>query len=272
MSAPALTISTPFSCSPDPTVFLLTPSLKAVEYKTRYAIEHRQGLAAILGDPGLGKSTMLRHLYAKYSSLPGYAALMLPTPLFSSAHGLLKAIATGLGAAGKRSMAEQHAEFESWLLETHSSGTNIVVFIDEAQKLPGEQLELIRTLLNFESDREKIIQIVLAGNLDLRDRLRLRRHKPLKSRIFAPSIIGSLTYDEMAQMLRVRCDREGIPFPFSADAIRTLYEFSAGIPRITLTAAEFAYAQMRELDLSIVEAQLMETVCSGLTLEDEQGE
>lgn len=252
-------------------MLLLTPALRAVEYKTRYAIEHRQGLAAILGDPGLGKSTMLRHLYSKYSSLPGYVTLMLPTPLFSSAHALLKAISTGFGAAGKRSMAEQHAEFEAWLLDRYRDGTNVVAFVDEAQKLPGDQLELVRTLLNFESDREKVIQIVLAGNLELRDRLKLRRHRPLKSRIFAPSIIGAMTYDEMAAMLRMRCDREGLPFPFGADALRVLYEFGAGIPRITLQAAEFAFAQMRDLALPLIEAQLMEAVCSGLTIEDEQG-
>lgn len=268
MATPA-TVSTPFSCSPDPTVLLLTPALKAVEYKTRYAIEHRQGLAAILGDAGLGKSTMLRHLYGKYSALPSYRALMLPTPLYSSDHALLKAIATGFGCPGKRSKREQHAEFEGWLLDQFSQGLSPVLFLDEAQKLPPDQLELMRTLLNFETDREKLLQIVVAGNLELRDRLKQQRHKPLRTRVFAPSLISAMTHDEMAEMLRLRCEREGIPCPFTAGALRVVYEFSAGVPRIVLQAAEFSYAQMREFELPTVDHELMDTVCAGLTLDDE---
>ena len=269
MTAPSLEVSTPFSTSPDPTALLLTPALRAVEYKTRYAIEHRQGLAAILGDGGLGKSTMLRHLYARYSALEGYRALLLPTPAFRSDHALLKAIAMRLGVAPKRSMTEQHTAFEEWLVDEYSAGNNILVLIDEAQRLPSDQLEVIRTLLNFETDREKLIQIVLAGNLQLRDRLRMQRHRPLRTRVFAPSLISPMTPEEVSEMLELRCRRAAIPFPFTGTAVRALYEFSGGIPRLVLQAAEFSYAQMLEQQLSSIEGELVETVASGLTLDDD---
>ena len=80
-------------------------------------------------------------------------------------------------------MQAQQNEFQRWLMEqSFEHNRNIVVFLDEAQTLDGNQLEMCRSLLNFETNTEKLVQIVLAGNLELRDRLKLRRHKPLLSR------------------------------------------------------------------------------------------
>lgn len=270
MATATATAFTPFSCSPDPTVLLFTASIRAVEYKTRYTIEHRQGLAAILGDPGLGKSTILRHFHAKYAATPNCLSLLIPTPSFSSPFALLKTIATSFGCPGKRSMLEQQPAFEDWLTERYSESRNVIVLIDEAQRLPPDQLEVIRTLLNFESDREKLIQIVLAGNLDLRDKLLQKRHKPLLSRVFAPSMLTAMTPEEMAEMLRVRCGREAIPFPFHQDALKALYDYSSGIPRIVLKVAEFAYAQMRDLSLESITAPIVEAIAAEFRIEDEQ--
>ena len=70
----------PFSISPNPSFLFLTPSLKATLHKTRYVIDERQGLTAILGDVGLGKSSIVRLLYAEYESREDTEAAMIPTP------------------------------------------------------------------------------------------------------------------------------------------------------------------------------------------------
>ena len=259
---------TPFSGSPDPTAVFLTASLKAVLYKTRYAIEHRQGLAAILGDPGLGKSTIMRYIYTLYSAQEKYACAFIPNPNFSSVFALMRRICDELGIEPRRSMLAQQVALQEWLLEKYSDDFNVVVFLDEAQKLASDQLELCRTLLNFETEREKLVQIVLAGNLELRDRLKQRRHKPLKSRIFAPSLISSMTPDEMKGMLQLRCDRDSIPFPFEADALQLLYDYTGGIPRHALAIAEFSYAKMREAETSAITRLAVKEVIDGLKIDD----
>jgi general secretion pathway protein A len=267
-AASQLTLVTAFSGSPDPTAVYLTPGLKAVLYKTRYAVEHRQGLAAILGDPGLGKSTLMRYLYAHFSSLPSFLCVFVPNPNFKSDFAVLKKIAGDLGVEPKRSMLQQQSEFEDWLVKQYTEGNNIVVFIDEAQKLDSEQLELVRTLLNFETDKEKLIQIVLAGNLELRDRLKLKKHKPLLSRVFAPSLISPMTLEETRGMLEVRCERESLPFPFDEASLKIIYDYSGGVPRHALRVAEFAYAQMRDLELTTITSDIVEAMIEGLKIDE----
>jgi len=100
-------------------------------------------------------------------------------------------------------MLAQQSAFENFLVDQYAKGLNVVVMIDEAQKLDGAQLELVRTMLNFETDKEKLIQVVLAGNLDLRDRLLQKKNKAIANRIFAPSLFNPLTMDEMVGMLQV---------------------------------------------------------------------
>jgi general secretion pathway protein A len=266
---PTPSLITPFSCSPDPTAVYVTPGWRNTVYKTRYAIEHRQGLAAILGDPGLGKSTILRYLYAQFSALPTYLCTLIPTPNFKSDFALLKKISGDLGMEPRRSMLAHQSAFEDFLAEQYAGKRNIVVFIDEAQKLDSQQLELIRSLLNFETDKEKLIQVVLAANLDLRDRLLQKRHKPLASRIFAPSMLNTMTIDEMCGMLRKRCELEAIAWPFDESALLSVYDWSGGVPRPVLKACEFAYAQSRDLGTSITK-DIMDAVLSELSFDGEQ--
>src|SRR3954467_8190302 len=85
-------VKAPFSASPDPTCLCVTPAIQNAIFKVGLMIDHRQGLAAILGDYGLGKSTLLRYLYARHSSLPNTEATFLPTPSFRTSFAMLQKI------------------------------------------------------------------------------------------------------------------------------------------------------------------------------------
>lgn len=259
----------PFSTSPDPTTLYLTPALKTTLYKTQYTIETRQGLAAILGDVGLGKSTLMRYLFARLTALPNTIGTFLPTPTYRSSFAMLKKICSDFGIDAARSELAQQEALERWVVEQYEAGQCVLLFVDEAQRLKPDQLELVRTLLNFETAKVKLVQIVLAGQLDLRDKLLTRKYKPLLSRIFSPALLVPLEYTEMVEMLRSRCDLQSVPWPFSGDEpLRLLYEASGGVPRWALQGAQMAYGMAGALGTGAIDADLMREVIESRNLRE----
>jgi len=243
-TAPSLDDYTPFSISPNPNTLHVTPGLKAVLAKMRFTINKRQGLCALLGDIGLGKSTLLRYLYGEYAANDKCQTTLVPTPKFPSPFAFLKYMATDLGVDGKRSLTQQRDELERWLIDRYEAGKNVVIFVDEAQVLDNTQLELVRGLLNFETNTHKLVQIVIAGQLELREKLQSEKNRALYSRISTYSVLDPLTLDETGGMLAHRCDKEGIPDPFTPEAVEKLYVVTKGIPRSILKVAALAYEMM----------------------------
>jgi general secretion pathway protein A len=256
-TAPSIDDYTPFGISPNPNTLHITPGLKAVLAKAKFTINKRQGLCALLGDVGLGKSTLLRYLYGEYAASENALTTLVPTPKFPSPFAFLKYIATDLGVDGKRSFTQQRDEFERWLVDRYEAGKNVVVFVDEAQVLDNAQLELVRGLLNFETHTHKLVQIVLAGQLELRDKLQSEKNRALYSRVSTYSVLDPLTLDETGGMLAHRCDKEGINNPFTPEAIEKLYVVTKGIPRSILKVAALAYEMMLMESIQTIDPQLI---------------
>jgi general secretion pathway protein A len=222
-----------FTSSPDPPLLYLTPNLQACITKCTYVIDERQGLTTILGDPGMGKSSVMRYLWTEYGfDRSDAVAAFIPTPKFNSDFAFIKALAAEFDVRSRRSLVELEHELRAKLLEFYEKGLNAVVLIDEAQNLKGPMLEQIRTLLNFEKNDTKLIQVVLAGQLELRDRLRDPSKKALRSRIFASSLLDPLTLDETSAMIAHRCAVAGEPNPFtSPEIVEAIYRATSGVPR-----------------------------------------
>src|SRR5947209_15611948 len=162
-------VDTPFSISPNPNSLYITPSLRAVIAKAKFTIDKRQGLTcAALGDVGLGKSTVLRYLYGEYAAKENVVTTLIPTPKFPSIFGMLKYICSDFDVDPKRSFVAQQDALQEFLLGQYQADKNVVPFVDEAQLLNNEQLELIRGMPNLETDKHKLIQIVRAGPRELR--------------------------------------------------------------------------------------------------------
>lgn len=227
-------MDTAFSISPNPANLFLTPSLKAVLHKVRFTIDRRQGLTCILGDVGMGKSSVLRLLYGEYASREDALASLIPTPSFASDFAFLKALCGEFDIAPKRSLYDQEQAFRSFLIETYKQGVNVVIFIDESQRLNGKMLELLRTMLNFETNQAKLVQFVLAGQIELRDNLLDPSRKAIRSRIFAPSTLDPLTLGETRSMIAFRCEQAEITNPFSDALVDRIYEETGGVPREVL--------------------------------------
>lgn len=231
----------PFSISPNPLLLYLTPALQVTVEKVRFVVDSRQGLTAILGDVGLGKSTVIRYLFNEYDSREDVAAAMIPSPNFPSEFAFLKKICADFGLPARRSMGDQENELRKFLVDLYAQDKVCVVFIDEAQKLTGRQLELVRTLLNFETDDTKLIQVVLSAQLELRVKLMDASKKALRSRIFAPSMLAPLSLNETEEMVEFRCKQVGERNAFTREAIESLYTLTGGVPREILKVAAVAW-------------------------------
>lgn len=237
--------STPFSISPNPNSLYVTPSLRGVLAKARFTINKRQGLTcAALGDVGMGKSTVLRYLYGEYAAKDSCITTLIPTPKFPSLFSMLKYITSDFEIEPRRSFVAQQDALQEFLLRSYEEGRNVVLFIDEAQLLDNQQLELIRGFLNFETDEHKLIQIVLAGQLELRDKLSTEKNKALYSRISTYSMLDPLTPEETKAMIKYRCDYAGIANPFTDEAMEMVFIKSKGVPRNILKLCALAYEMM----------------------------
>jgi general secretion pathway protein A len=192
----------------------------------------------------MGKSTVLRYLYGEYAAKDSCITTLIPTPKFPSLFSMLKYITSDFEIEPKRSFVAQQDALQDFLLQSYNNSRNVVLFIDEAQLLDNQQLELIRGFLNFETDTHKLIQIVLAGQLELRDKLSTEKNKALYSRISTYSMLDPLTPEETKAMITHRCDYAGISNPFTNDAMETVFIKSKGIPRNILKLCALAYEMM----------------------------
>jgi type II secretory pathway predicted ATPase ExeA len=233
------------------------PPLLAALEKVRFMIQERQGLALVLGDSGIGKSTVLRYLLAEYSA-EGYTTAFLFHTEFPAPYAMLKAICAQFGIDAKRSQAAQHKALEEYLIGEFQADRTVILFIDEGQRLGWRMLELIRALLNFETYEDKLLQIVLAGTLDLRDAIMAKRNKAIRSRVFAPCLLNVMTPEEIAGMIEFRCSKAGISNPFDEEAAQKIALLSGGVPRKALLLCAHAWNRAKRLKLARVPVELVQ--------------
>lgn len=240
----------PFGLSPDPRYLYLTPQhTRALAY-LRFTIDDRAGLAVLYGDVGHGKSSLVRRIYDLYRGEPSaYEVILLTNPDLSSALQLLKRITDTCGLQRHRTKLDQMQEFENYLVERYSEGKNVILLVDEAQLLHGQQFELIRQMTNFESARAKLLQIILVGQNNLRNKLRLKR--ALLSRAASMSTLDPLTPDETRAMIEFRLSVAGRTTPlFEPETVLEIYRLTKGVPREIVKKCRTALivAAMNELD------------------------
>jgi general secretion pathway protein A len=260
----------PFKPVLDPKYLYLTPTLKTAWHKIQYVVERRAGLTAILGDIGLGKSSMLRYVLREYAGREDCRVAIIPTPSFKSDYAFLRGIAKEFGLPPRRSMIDQQEKLFDFVLEEESAGRNVILLIDEGQRLDAKMLELLRVLANFETEEAKCIQIVLAGQLELRDRLLDKKNRALKSRIFAPTLMSALSPEETRDMIAFRCDLAETPNPFTPEAVDVLFEISEGVPREIVLTCDLAWEMARLSDETTIDVATMRDASEEAVLRDKE--
>ncbi len=262
----------PFLIGPDPGLLYLTASLKATLQKVRLVFDLRQGLTTLLGDVGMGKTTILRYLHGQYVNNEAYLTAYLPSPNFPSDFAFLKSICGEFGLSPKRSMVGQEQELRKFLTELYGQNKTAILFIDEAHCLTGKHLELIRVLLNFETDKTKLLQILLVAQLELRDKLRDKSKQAIRSRIFAPSLLAALTLNETREMIAYRCEQVQVPNPFSNETVEAIYLKTGGVPREILKICLMAWELMKRMGENSVPPEAINEIAPEATYEDDTNE
>jgi len=222
----------PFNITPDPKYLYLSNQHEEAIAHLRYGIEERGGFVVITGEIGTGKTTLCRHLLNNMDERTEGAIIFNPN---LSEMELLKAINEDFGidasASTKRELVD---ELNRFLLEERLRGKNMVLIIDEAQNLAPAVLEQIRMLSNIETEKEKLIQIILIGQPQLKKLLARPELKQLSQRVTARYHLSSLNRKETCQYIQHRLDvaSNGSSVTFEPAAMKAVYKFSKGIPRL----------------------------------------
>jgi general secretion pathway protein A len=177
-------------------------------------------------------------------------------------------VSADFGIPPKRSQTAQMDAIEEFLGNNHEASRTTLIFIDEAQRLSLDTLELVRALLNYETNTEKLVQIIVSGQLELRDRLLERRYKAFRSRIVAPLLMQPMTADETSAMIEFRLDGWGVDNPFTLEAVLRIHELSGGVPRDILSLCQQAFDKAHDGGRSLVQPADVDSAFQALQITD----
>jgi general secretion pathway protein A len=222
----------PFHITPDPEFLFLSPSHKAALGSIIYGIEERQGFVAIIGEVGLGKTTILRSYLERIDQRQLKTIYIFNANI--SFRSLLKTIFREFALDFESDdLFDMVNRLHQALIEEYKQGRNVALIIDEAQNMPVETLENLRMLSNLETSTEKLVQIVLIGQPEFEHKLNLNELRQLKQRIVIRSTIAPLTEAESLAYIEHRLAKVAItPQPlFTKGALTLIAQQAKGTPR-----------------------------------------
>ena len=240
----------PFTITPNPRFLFLSPKHREAFNHLLYGIREGKGFVQLTGEVGAGKTTLCRAMLEQLGE--NYSTALILNPVLD-ADQLIKAVAMefGLDVHGLDRL-ETIAAINCFLLHEVEQGREAVLIIDEAQDLSPVLLEQIRLLSNLETDARKLLQIVLMGQPELRDRLNKHGLRQLRQRITVRYHLGPLKLAEVAEYVRHRIIVAGGQSgpTFTRAAIWRVYCYSKGIPRLVNAVCDkcllAGYVQQRD--------------------------
>jgi general secretion pathway protein A len=222
----------PFNITPDPKFLFMTPDQReALAYLT-YGIRGRKGILVLTGEVGVGKTLIVRTLLSQLDASVQSALVMNAMLSFSQ---LLRMALLDLGLEPKRGKLDMLLALQEYLLDLRAQGRNGVLVIDEAQNLSPSSLEEIRLLSNLETHTEKLLQIVLVGQPELKTQLNSHRLRQLRQRIPGMAELHALAPEGVGEYIdhRLRVASEGRAGRiFDEQAVTAVARYAKGIPRL----------------------------------------
>ena len=221
----------PFGVTPDPRYLYLSPGHREALASLYYGIEANRGFMSMIAPPGMGKTTLLFHLLAKFDCTARTAFLFQTQ---CSSREFMRFLLAEIGIeTDSQDFVRMHEQFNRCLVQEARAGKRFIVVVDEAQNLDASVLETVRLLSDFETPQAKLLQIILVGQPGLADKLSHPSLIQLRQRITSVSGLSPLTPEETGRFIDHRLHVAGYKGArlFAPDAQELIAQISEGIPR-----------------------------------------
>jgi general secretion pathway protein A len=249
----------PFNVNPDPRFLFLTKQIEEALTGLMYGIQTRKGFITLTGEVGTGKTTLVNRLLDWLHHRKSRTAFLFNSRINSNQ--LFDFILAEFDIpCDSKSKSQQLMKLNGWLLDRYRMGETVVLFIDEAQNLTYPVMEEIRLLTNLETSTEKLLQIILSGQPELEEKLKLPQLRQLRQRIMLRCKTAALSKEQTQSYIveRLRIAGASDDAIFSAAAVDAIHIYSLGIPRVINLLCEHSLVngfveQQRPIQPKIVE-------------------
>lgn len=259
----------PFNNTPDPRFFLSTPDHEEAVASLIYAVKERKGFVLLTGEVGAGKTLVSRLMLRHFGTTIAFATI---NHAVSGARDLLEAVCGEfeIDIPERASNNQIVRALHDYLLVKFSQDVPVVLVLDEAQNLPVEAFEQLRTIGNLEADDAKLLQIAIVGQPELREKFASPALRQLRQRVFRSFHLPALDRTMTESYIRHRLDvagGEGVEV-FTKDAIEAIWRRSRGLPRIINALCDNAMLSAYSSDERSIDGKMIDAVIEQMMPED----
>jgi general secretion pathway protein A len=259
----------PFNVNPDPRFLYVTRQIEETLTALMYGIQTRKGFVTLTGEVGTGKTTLINRLLDWLHHRRARTAFLFNSRMNSNQ--LFDFILAEFEiSCDSKSKSQQLMKLNHWLLDRYRAGETVVLIIDEAQNLTFPVLEEIRLLTNLETSTEKLLQIVLSGQPEFEEKLKLPELRQLRQRIMLRCRTAPLTKEETYEYVMERLKTAGGDGStiFSPKALETIHLYSLGIPRVVNLLCEHSLVNAFVENQRPIAAKIVEDVAREFQLDE----
>ncbi len=257
----------PFNNTPDPRFFYSTPDHEEALASLVYATQERKGFVLLSGEVGTGKTLVSRMMLRNFGSRIAFANI---NHVVNGASDLLESVCVEfeLPVEPRSSHTKIVRVLHDFLLAKFAQDVPVVLLLDEAQNLPTEAFEQLRTIGNLEADDAKLLQIVIVGQPELQQRFQSQELRQLRQRIFRSFHLSQLSLQHTAGYIEHRLSVVGAPDStiFDRGAVEPIYNHSRGLPREINTICDNAMLSAYAANSKTISASFLKTVIEQMTL------
>jgi general secretion pathway protein A len=254
----------PFAITPDPRYLYLSERHAEALAHLLYGINEAGGFVQLTGEVGTGKTTIVRSLLAQTPKNAEIALIL--NPKMTAPEFLLticEELGIGVPDAATGSLKDLVDILSEYLLRAHAAGHRVVLVVDEAQNLSPEVLEQVRLLTNLETNTQKLLQIILIGQPELRELLSRNELRQLAQRITGRYHLNPLSHEETAAYVRHRLRVAGATTDvFAPQALNAVFSLSQGVPRVINVICDRALLGAYSLDRHRVTGSLVRSAAA----------
>ena len=255
----------PFSTSPDPDFFYQSYEHKAALTNILIEIRLKRGLSVILGDVGIGKTTLSRKLFQLLSVRENICEYMILDPSYDSEYmfllSLMRTFGIKIGSENPSSLDIKEALKRFLFQKGVNENKTVVLLVDEAQKLNSMSLELLRMLLNYETNEYKLLQLIIMSQMELLPRI--KKINNFYDRITLKYIINPLDENETRKMIDYRLHEAGLAEGkslFTPEAIKRIFNYTQGYPRRIAVLCHNSLTELIIAEKNIVDEEIVKKV------------